>query len=184
MFFSPVRLFDIDWCSPETTKWLYICRYRTGRVKLSGCKSWYVCIIDMHADVGEHDAKDETDYRNIKFVNLFEEGLGIDKGVTKGRRYTWEWLTRCTLFLVNLFQLIYLLHEFDIQRTVSRDEHGDSKRWTQLNSKRRLDTRQTVGCGIPSSLLALRVDLRGLRSKLTWIRLTFSSDTRKHSCAA
>lgn len=42
----------------------------------------------MHADVGEHDAKDETDYRNIKFVNLFEEGLGIDKGVTKGRRYT------------------------------------------------------------------------------------------------
>ena len=30
----------------------------------------------------------------------------------------------------------------------------------------RLNTRQTVGCGIPSSLLALRVDLRGLRSKL------------------
>ena len=47
-----------------------------------------------------------------------------------------------------------------------------------LNSKRRLNTRQTVGCGIPSSLLALRVDLRGLRSKLSWIRLTFSSDTR------
>jgi len=55
---------------------------------------------------------------------------------------------------------------------------GDSKRWTQLNSKRRLNTRQTVGCGIPSSLLALRVDLRGLRSKLTSIHLTFSSDTR------
>jgi len=54
---------------------------------------------------------------------------------------------------------------------------GDSKRWTQLNSKRRLNTRQTVGCGIPSSLLALPVDLRGLRSKLFWIRLTFSSDT-------
>jgi len=63
----------------------------------------------------------------------------------------------------------------------------DSKRWTQractscrrygLKSKRRLNTRQTVGCGIPSSLLALRVDLRGLRSKLSWIRLTFSSDT-------
>ena len=30
----------------------------------------------------------------------------------------------------------------------------------------------------PSSPLALRVDLRGLRSKLSWIRLTFSSDTR------
>ena len=65
---------------------------------------------------------------------------------------------------------------------------GDSKRWTQractscrryrLNSKRRLNIRQTVGCGIPRSLLALRVDLRGLRSKLSWIRLTFSSDTR------
>ena len=55
---------------------------------------------------------------------------------------------------------------------------GDSKRWTQLNSKRRLNTRQTVGCGIPSYLLALRVDLRGLRSKLYSIRLTFSSDTR------
>ena len=59
----------------------------------------------------------------------------------------------------------------------------DSKRWTHfvslygLNSKQRLNTRQTVGCGIPSSLLALRVDLRGLRSKLSWIRLTFSSDT-------
>jgi hypothetical protein len=26
---------------------------------------------------------------------------------------------------------------------------------------------QTVGCGIPSSLLALPVDLRGLRSKLS-----------------
>jgi len=46
-----------------------------------------------------------------------------------------------------------------------------------LNSKGRLNTRQTVGCGIPSSLLALRVELRGLRSKLSWIRLTFSSDT-------
>ena len=55
---------------------------------------------------------------------------------------------------------------------------GDSKRWTQLKSKRSLNTSQTVGCGIPSSLLALRVDLRGLRSKLSWIRLTFSSDTR------
>jgi len=55
---------------------------------------------------------------------------------------------------------------------------SDSKRWTQLKSKRRLNTRQTVGCRIPSSLFALRVDLRGLRSKLSWIRLTFSSDTR------
>ena len=50
---------------------------------------------------------------------------------------------------------------------------GDSKRWTHfvslydLKSKRRLNTRQTVGCGIPSSMLALRVDLRGLRSKLS-----------------
>jgi len=49
---------------------------------------------------------------------------------------------------------------------------------THLKSKRRLNTRQTVGCGIPSSLLALRVDLRGLSCKLPWIRLTFSSDTR------
>ena len=47
-----------------------------------------------------------------------------------------------------------------------------------LNSKRHLNTRQTAGCGIPSSLLALRVDLSGLRSQLSWIRLTFSSDTR------
>jgi len=53
-------------------------------------------------------------------------------------------------------------------------EQGDSKRWTQractscrrygLNSKRRLNTCHTVGFGIPSSLLALRVGLRGLRS--------------------
>jgi hypothetical protein len=47
-----------------------------------------------------------------------------------------------------------------------------------FNSKRRLNTHQTVGYGIPSSLLALRVKLRGLRSKLSWIHLTFSSDTR------
>jgi len=52
------------------------------------------------------------------------------------------------------------------------------KRWTRLNSKWSLNTHQTVGSGIPSSLLALRVDLRGLPSKLSWIRLTFSSDTR------
>ena len=57
---------------------------------------------------------------------------------------------------------------------------GVSKRLTHfvslygLNSKRRLNTRQTVGCGIPSSLLALPVDLRGLLSKLSSIRLTFS----------
>ena len=56
-------------------------------------------------------------------------------------------------------------------------EHGLSSCLYGLNSKRRLNTRQTVGCGIPSSLLALPVDLRGLRSKLS-IRLTFSSDTR------
>ena len=68
-----------------------------------------------------------------------------------------------------------------------RKIQSDSKRWTQraciscrrygLNSKRHLNTRQTAGYGIPSSLLAVRVDLRGLRSKLSWIRLTFSSDT-------
>ena len=44
---------------------------------------------------------------------------------------------------------------------------GDSKRWTQLNSKWRPNTRQTIGWGIASSLLAQRVDLRGLRSKLS-----------------
>jgi len=54
---------------------------------------------------------------------------------------------------------------------------SDSKRWTQLNSKWHLNTRQTVGCFIPSSLLALQVDLCGLCSKLSWIHLTFSSDT-------
>ena len=41
-----------------------------------------------------------------------------------------------------------------------------SKRWTHfaslhgLNSKRRLKTRLTVGCGIQSSLFALQVDLQ------------------------
>jgi hypothetical protein len=44
---------------------------------------------------------------------------------------------------------------------------GDSKRWTQLKSKRCLNTRQTVGYGIHSSLLALRVYLRGLPSKVS-----------------
>ena len=55
--------------------------------------------------------------------------------------------------------------------------HGDPKRWTQLKSKRRLNTRKTVAV-FQSSLFALWVDLCGLRSKLSWIRLTFSSDAR------
>ena len=63
-------------------------------------------------------------------------------------------------------------------RWIKINIQGYSKRWTRLNGKRRLNTRQTVGCGIPSSLLALRVVLRGLRSKLTSIRLTFSSGAR------
>ena len=55
---------------------------------------------------------------------------------------------------------------------------GWFKKMTQLNSKWYLNTRQTVGCGIQSSLLALQVDLHGLHSKLSWICLTLSSDTR------
>ena len=47
-----------------------------------------------------------------------------------------------------------------------------------LNSKWRLNTSQTVVCRIPCSLLVLLVDLRWLWSKFSWIRLTFSSDTR------
>ena len=88
----------------------------------------------------------------------------------------------------NSYILLHLLlYPFLIQSTLSNCclhvlvwsiIQSDSKRWTQLSSKRRLNTCQTVGSRIPSSLLALRVDLRGLRSKLSWIRLTFSSDTR------
>ena len=65
---------------------------------------------------------------------------------------------------------------------------SDSKRWTQractscrrygLESEGRLYTHQTVGCGMSSSVLALRFDLHGLRSKLSWISLMFFSDTR------
>ena len=54
----------------------------------------------------------------------------------------------------------------------------DSKKWTQLNSKRRLNTRQTFGCGITSSLFAILVDLPRLLSNLSLIRLMFSSNTR------
>jgi len=85
-----------------------------------------------------------------------------------------QWI-KCNYSLIHYFRITFNIH-------------CDLKRWTQgactscrrygLNSKRRLNTRQTVDCRIPSSLLALRVDLRGLRSKLSWIRLTFSSDTR------
>jgi len=72
-----------------------------------------------------------------------------------------------------------LLPRSTANSTVSKSKYtGWLKKWTQLKSKRRLNTRQTVGCGIPSSLLALRVDLRALRSKLCWIHLRFSSDTR------
>jgi len=42
----------------------------------------------------------------------------------------------------------------------------DSKRWTQLKSEKLLNTRQAFGCGIPSSLLAVRFDLPRLLSNL------------------
>jgi len=66
---------------------------------------------------------------------------------------------------------IYIYIYINTHRVIQKDA-------TQLNSKRRLKTRQTLGCGITSSLLAVRVDLPTLRSKLSWILLTFSSDTR------
>jgi len=62
---------------------------------------------------------------------------------------------------------------------------GDWKRWTQrsctscrrygLNSKRRLNTRQLVAV---FQVLCSLYGLTWLRSKLSWIHLTFSSDTR------
>ena len=66
----------------------------------------------------------------------------------------------CICVYVYIYIFIYLFIKYMYIK-------GDSKRWTQLKSKRRLNTRHTVGCSIPSSLLALRVDLRGLRSKLS-----------------
>jgi len=51
------------------------------------------------------------------------------------------------------------------------------KNWTLFNSERRLNTRQTFGWGIPSSVLAVRVDFPRLLSNISWIRLTYSSDT-------
>ena len=52
----------------------------------------------------------------------------------------------------------------------SCDEIKYTGRLKKIDSLRkslwRLNTRQTVGCGIPSSVLAVRVDLRGPRSKL------------------
>jgi len=81
-----------------------------------------------------------------------------------------------TLYLHYLPCLV-LVEPTNVKTHYKSSIQRDSKRWTQractscrqygLNSKRRLNTRQTVGCGIPSSLLALRVDLRGLRSKLS-----------------
>ena len=79
---------------------------------------------------------------------------------------------------------VIIWQTFSVRMHYFRIIQRDSKRWTHfvslygVNSKRRLNTGQTAGCGIPSSLLALQVDLRELPSKLSWIRLTFSSDTR------
>ena len=86
------------------------------------------------------------------------------------------------MYIITISSTLY--HVADYWTVILIYTQRDSKRWTHfvrvygLNSKRRLNARQTVCCGIQSSLLALRVDLRGLRSKLSWIRLTFSSDTR------
>jgi len=92
--------------------------------------------------------------------------------VTMAWRFLRSWIEE------SAFGYIYIYIYIHTHTHTHTHTQCDSKRWTQLKSKRRLNTRRTVGCGIPSSLLALLVDLRGLRSKLSWIRLTFSSDTR------
>ena len=94
------------------------------------------------------------------------------------RIYTAVCIRNCiSLSLAPMMQNIQINNQLYLGYPAVFYMQSDSKRWTQLNSKRRLNTRQTVGCGISSSLLALRVDSRGLRSKLSWIRLTFSFDT-------
>ena len=101
-----------------------------------------------------------------------------------------KWVILCWMItLICTFITIYYLDliRFAISFIFSQIEgniQSDSKWWTQLKSKWHLNTRQTVGCGIPSSPLALRIDVRGLRPKLSWIPLTFSSDTHKKSCAS
>jgi len=66
------------------------------------------------------------------------------------------------------FNLItYVILNLKSHLFLSPNIQDDSKRWTQLKSKRYLNTRQTVGCVIQSSLLALPVDLGGLRSNLS-----------------
>ena len=103
--------------------------------------------------------------------------FGISTAILMVMEYVWEIKRRKTR------QLGYVSH-MEKKRNSNKIQR-DSKRWTHfvslygLNSKQHLDTRQTVGCGIPSSLLALRVDLCGLRSKISWILLRFSSDTRR-----
>ena len=57
-------------------------------------------------------------------------------------------------------------HSLTVKATKPKIQ-DDSKRWTQLNSKWRFNTHQTIGCGIASSLLALWVDLHGLSTKLS-----------------
>jgi len=89
------------------------------------------------------------------------------------------WVCTFWLYVTGLTSLLSLLWLSSHAHTMFKIQ-DDSKWWTQLNSKRRLNTRQAVRCAIPSSLLAIQFDLRGLRSKLSWIRLTFSSDTRKN----
>ena len=71
-----------------------------------------------------------------------------------------------TRVLRRLFKEAVIKHIY-IYTHIYTYTQGVSKRWTQVNIKRRLNTRQTAGCDIPSSLLALQVDLRGLHSKLS-----------------
>jgi len=63
-----------------------------------------------------------------------------------------------TVITVWVYEILVWCHQSS--DVCSRNVHiqCDLKRWTRLNSKRRLNTRQTVGYGITSSVLALRVD--------------------------
>jgi len=92
--------------------------------------------------------------------------------------FLWQILYRKSKYrAIKKYGLNFVSLYFKIRTSDKYDINYICRRYG-LNCKRRLNTRQTVGCRIPSSVFALRVDLRGLRSKLSWIRLTFSSDTR------
>ena len=110
-----------------------------------------------------------SDYREVRFARSWNIWVNIDKYGWKNMGGYHAVQTNNTWTLYRNSQPSLSCETSSLCCVESQNKQGDSKRWTQLNSKRCLNTRQMVGCGIPSSLLALQVDVGCAQNSLEFV---------------